>query len=307
MRAPALALALLLAAGLAIPPNTPFALIALVPLFVLAREGGMRPGAVGAVAIGAVSVAHDVLWDTELQLGGIVATFALAGAVAVAGMYAGARRSHAARERELLGATAAADERLRIARELHDAVGHEVSLMVVQLQALGATRPEVGDTTEAIAEHGRRAMAEMHRTLALLRADDEPAERDPNPGLDDLDEVVEHARAAGLDVSLTVQGVPRPLAAALELSAYRIVQEALTNAVRHAGRAAATVTLRYEPAALAIDVVDDGDGAPATPAPAGGHGLVGMRERVGLFGGAFAAGPVAGGGFEVHASLPYEP
>jgi signal transduction histidine kinase len=305
MRAPALALALLLAAGLAIPPNTPFALVALVPLFVLAREGGARTGAAGAFAIGAVSVAHDVLWDTELSLGGIVATFALAGAVAVGGLYAGARRSHAARERELLGASAAADERLRIARELHDAVGHEVSLMVVQLQALGATSPEVAPTTEAIADHGRRAMAEMHRTLTLLRSDDEPAALGPSPGLDGLDAVVDGARAAGLDVSLTVEGTPRSLPAALELSAYRIVQEALTNTVRHAGRAAAVVTLRYAPERLEIDVVDDGEAGP--PGHAGGHGLAGMRERVALFGGAFAAGPGPGGGFEVRATLPYDP
>jgi signal transduction histidine kinase len=150
-------------------------------------------------------------------------------------------------------------------------------------------------------------MAEMHRTLALLREEGEPAEREPSPGLDGLDAVVSRARAAGLSVSLTVEGAPRPLPAALELSAYRIVQEAVTNAVRHAGRAAAQVTLRYEPSALAIAVVDDGDRAPGDGAPGGGHGLTGMRERVALFGGDFRAGRRPGGGFEVHASLPYGP
>ena len=304
MRAPALALALLLAAGLAIPLDTPYALIALVPLFVLAREGGPVAGAVGAPAIVVVSVLHDVVWGTELLAAEVIATAALAGAVAIAGLYAGARRGHAARERELLAAQAAADERLRIARELHDAVGHEVSLMVVQVQALGATRPDIGEETESIAGHGRRAMAEMHRTLSLLRGADDPAELDPTPGLDGLDDVVDRARAAGLRVSLTVEGAPRPLAPALELSAYRIVQEAVTNAVRHAGRAAATITLRYEPAGLAIDVVDDGHGEASVAT--GGHGLTGMRERVALFGGAFTAGPAPGGGFAVHASLPYE-
>ena len=137
-------------------------------------------------------------------------------------------------------------------------------------------------------------MAEMHRTLSLLRGADDPAELDPTPGLDGLDDVVDRARAAGLQVSLTVEGAPRPLAPALELSAYRIVQEAVTNAVRHAGRAAATITLRYEPAGLAIDVVDDGSGERARPRR--GHGLTGMRERVALFGGAFTAGPAPGGG-----------
>jgi signal transduction histidine kinase len=306
MRAPALALALLLAAGLAIPVDTPFALIALVPLFVLAREGGTAAAAMGALAVSIVSVLHDVVWNTTLVTGEVVATVALAGAVAIAGLYAGARRGHAARERELLAAQAVADERLRIARELHDAVGHEVALMVVQVQALGATATSdhVREATDAIADHGRRAMAEMHRTLALLRDGDETPELDPSPGLDGLDDVVDRARAAGLQVSLTVEGAPRPLAPALELSAYRIVQEAVTNAVRHAGRAAATVTLRYEPGALAIDVVDDGT-ASERPVPAGGHGLAGMRERVALFGGAFTAGPAPGGGFAVHASLPY--
>jgi signal transduction histidine kinase len=198
MRAPALALALVLAAGLAIPLDTPYALIALVPLFVLAREGGPAAGAVGAPAIVVVSVLHDLVWGTELLAAEVIATAALAGAVAIAGLYAGARREHAARERELLSAQAASDERLRIARELHDAVGHEVSLMVVQVQALGATAPDIREETEAIAGHGRRAMAEMHRTLSLLRGADDPAELDPTPGLDGLDEVVDRARAAGL-------------------------------------------------------------------------------------------------------------
>src|SRR5690242_19130773 len=170
MRPPALGLALLLAVGLAIPVETPFALVALVPLFLLAREGGTAVGAGAALAVGVVSLLHDVVWGTKLQAAEVIATFALAGAVALAGLYAGARRGHAARERELLAAQAKADERLRIARELHDAVGHEVALMIVQVQALGVTAHDTAtrEAAEEIADHGRRAMGEMHRTLALL-------------------------------------------------------------------------------------------------------------------------------------------
>jgi signal transduction histidine kinase len=300
-------LAVVLAIGAALPFSSPFALVALVPLWFLAREAGARAAAAGAVAVVAVEVAHALAWDLDLPFAAVAAVSALAATAATLGLYAGARRSHAARERELLAAQAVADERLRIARELHDAVGHEVSLMVVQLQALGLTAQDdaVRESTDAIAGHGRRAMAEMHRTLALLRDAGEPAEREPSPGLEGLDDVVQRARASGLSVSLTVEGAPRPLSPALELSAYRIVQEAMTNAVRHAGRAAAQVTLRYEPSALAIAVVDDGDGSPAGPEAGGGHGLTGMRERVALFGGDFRAGQRPGGGFEVHASLPY--
>jgi signal transduction histidine kinase len=305
----ALWLALVLVIGAALPFSSPFALVALVPLWFLAREAGARWAVAGAAALVAVNVLHDLAWDLDLPVAAVGATAALAAAAAALGLYAGARRSYTARERELLAAQAVADERLRIARELHDAVGHEVSLMVVQLQALGLTAQDDGvrEATDAIAGHGRRAMAEMHRTLALLREEGEPAEREPSPGLDGLDHVVSRARAAGLAVSLTVEGAPRPLPAALELSAYRIVQEAVTNALRHAGRAAAQITLRYEPSALAIAVVDDGDGGPGGPGPGGGHGLTGMRERVALFGGDFRAGRRPGGGFEVHASLPYGP
>jgi signal transduction histidine kinase len=204
---------------------------------------------------------------------------------------------------ELLRETAAAEERLRIARELHDAVGHDVSLMVVQAQAVGATAEEarVREGAEAIAELGRRTMGEMHRTLRLLR--DEDATRTPQPGLDALDDVLAGARAAGVEVSLAMEGAPRPLGPALDASAFRIVQEAVTDVVRHAGGAPASVTVRYLPAAIELVVADEGSGA-GSNGP-GGHGLVGMRERAALFGGTLEAGPRAGRGFEVRAVLPY--
>ena len=211
------------------------------------------------------------------------------------------------RERELLAERAVADERVRIAQELHDVVAHNVSLIVVQAQALGATTADerVTEATDGIADLGREAMAEMHRTLKLLRggADGDPALA-PQPGLGELDDLLERARGAGVGIDLAVEGEPRALAQSVDLSAYRIVQEALTNVVKHAGRAHTTVTLGYRPDALELTIADTGD-APARPT-AGGHGLIGMRERAAMFGGTLSAGPRDGRGFEVRASLPYD-
>jgi signal transduction histidine kinase len=212
------------------------------------------------------------------------------------------------RERELLAERAVAEERVRIAQELHDVVAHNVSLIVVQAQALGATVPDkrVGESTGQIADLGREAMAEMHRTLKLLRAgDDQTAERAPQPGLAHLDDLLERSRAAGLHVELAVEGDPRPLAQSVDLSAYRILQEALTNVVKHAGRAHTRVLLGYRADALELTVTDTGDGATAPVPTPGGHGLVGMRERAALFGGTLIAGPRGDHGFEVQAVLPY--
>jgi signal transduction histidine kinase len=211
------------------------------------------------------------------------------------------------RERELLAERAVAEERVRIAQELHDVVAHNVSLIVVQAQALKATVPDqrVAATTTDIAKLGREAMAEMHRTLKLLRADEEKTGRAPQPGLADLDALLERSRAAGLTVELAVEGNARPLAQSVDLSAFRILQEALTNVVKHAGRARTTVLVEYRADALELTVTDSGDGATGhEPAP-GGHGLVGMRERAALFGGSLTAGPRGEHGFEVHAVLPY--
>jgi signal transduction histidine kinase len=213
------------------------------------------------------------------------------------------------RERELLAERAVGQERVRIAQELHDVVAHTVSLIVVQAQALGATAgsAEVTRATDGIADLGRQAMAEMHRTLRLLRAgDDDAAERGPQPGLAGLQALLEQSRAAGLAVTLSIEGDPRPLTQTLDVSAYRIVQEALTNVIRHAGTSTAQVTVAYRPDALALTISDSGDGSPAKAGQQpGGHGLVGMRERVALFGGTLSARPRDGRGFEVGAVLPY--
>jgi signal transduction histidine kinase len=179
-------------------------------------------------------------------------------------------------------------------------------VMVVQAAAGNAVfdeRPEQARAAlRAVEETGRRALGELRRLLDVVAAE-EGAEYDPQPGLRRLDELVASVRAAGLGVELTVEGTPRDLSPALELSAFRIVQEALTNTLKHAGASRASVCVRYDADALELEVADDGVGADSTD---GGRGLVGMRERAALFGGDVAAGARPGGGFAVRAHLPLE-
>jgi signal transduction histidine kinase len=292
------ALVAILFAGVALPFNTPFALLALIPIY-LARSRTMTIA--GTVAVGVAMGAHDLIWGTNEPFGAYAVSLALCVMAGALGMYSGVRRAAAARERELLAEAAAAEERLRIARELHDAVGHDVSLMVVQAQALGATDESIREHTDAIADLGRRTMADLHRTLRVLRGD-EDAERAPGAGLADLDELVDVARASGLPVTVVVDGAPRELAPLVDQSAYRIVQEAVTNVVKHADRAPTTITLGYGDRALELTIVDEGEVSMINHR---GHGLVGMRERAELFGGTLEAGPRDGQGFEVKAVLPY--
>jgi signal transduction histidine kinase len=211
----------------------------------------------------------------------------------------------AERERELTAREAVVEERARIARELHDAIAHNVSMMVVQA---GAERrivdPEATSTRETlqtIEQIGRGALTEMRRLVGMLRSG-APDPLAPQPGLRDLATLAGQVREAGLPVELRVEGDPRELPVGIELSAYRIVQEALTNALKHAGDARAEVRLRYAADAFEVEVVDDGGGDGT--GHVGGHGLAGMRERVAVFGGEFAAGRRDGGGFEVRARLP---
>jgi signal transduction histidine kinase len=216
------------------------------------------------------------------------------------------RAARLERERDAQAQIAAAAERARIARELHDVIAHNVSVMVVQAgaerHALPGDQTETRDTLAAIEQSGRQALAEARRLLGVLRRDGEPDDLEPQPGLEQLGTLVEHVRRAGLNVDLAVEGEPAPLPAGLDLCAYRIVQEGLTNALKHAGAGASVrVRVAYVPAALEIDVRDDGRGAELNGA---GHGLIGMRERVALYGGELEAGPRPDGGFGVHARLP---
>jgi signal transduction histidine kinase len=212
------------------------------------------------------------------------------------------------REREERTQLAIQEERERIARELHDIVTHHVSVIVIQagggLRAVERRPDEARSALDAIARTGRQALSDMRRMLGILG---EAEDRDPMPGLDGLDDLVEHVRAAGLAVELTVDGPARRLDPGLELSAYRIIQEGLTNSLKHARGGHARVTVRYAPAALDISI-DDVRGAGVPPRMEAGHegrGLVGMRERVAMFRGTFAAQATATG-FRVTAHLPVE-
>src|SRR5438445_1295692 len=192
------------------------------------------------------------------------------------------RAEMAERERDLVAREAVVEERARIARELHDVIAHHVSMMVVQAGAerrvLDAANAPTREVLQTIEQVGRNALTEMRRLLGMLRGDTE--ERlTPQPGLSDVPTLVMQLREAGLAVELRVDGERRALPVGIELSAYRIVQEALTNALKHAGDAQASVHVRYRADSLELEIVDDGAGAPASVS-AGGHGLVGMRERV---------------------------
>ena len=221
------------------------------------------------------------------------------------------RARRLAAEGELNARLAVERERARIARELHDSIAHSVSVMVLQA---GAAEQVVMDEPEraraslsAIQDVGRDAVVELRRLLMLLRSDDDTAPLAPHPGVAGLDTLLAHVRDAGLPVELSVEGTPEPLPTAIDLSAYRIVQEALTNTLKHAGPAHAQVTLRYGDHALELEVLDDGNGGGAPdPQAARGFGLAGMRERATLYGGVMEAGPRHEGGYALRARLPLE-
>ncbi|CAA9556297.1 MAG: Two-component system sensor histidine kinase, partial [uncultured Thermoleophilia bacterium] len=204
---------------------------------------------------------------------------------------------------------AVAEERARLARELHDVVSHSVAVMIVQAEAgdvlLDDDPARARSALRSIAASGRDALLDLRRLLGVLRAEEGAAALGPQPGVGAIESLLDDVRAAGLDVDLAVEGRPEPLPVALDLSAYRIVQEGLTNVIRHAGGARARVTLRYEDGRLGVEVSDDGH-APASPAGAAGRGLIGVRERVALYGGEVEAGPRADGGFTLRAVLPLD-
>jgi signal transduction histidine kinase len=212
-------------------------------------------------------------------------------------------------EREAQALAAVAAERARIARELHDVIAHSVSVMTVQAGAarlLLAQDPErAREPILAVEETGREALAETRRLLGILRSDMSEAELEPQPGMASLETLVARTRLAGLPVELTVEGEGVKLAPGLDLAAYRIVQEALTNALKYAGPAHAWVTVRYLRDALELEISNDGR-SPERQNGSGGHGLVGMRERVSLYGGSVEAGPHPVRGFVVRARLPLE-
>jgi signal transduction histidine kinase len=222
------------------------------------------------------------------------------------------------RERDQQARLAAATERARIARELHDIVAHNLAVMIALADGAAFTATvapdRAADAMQQVSGTGRQALAEMRRLLGLLRDDQPPqapSELTPQPGLDDLDELVDQVRAAGVRVTLTRQGTAGAWGPGAGLAVYRIVQEALTNTLKHAGpQASAQVRLRYTTAEVDLEVTDDGAGRPAQPATSGmaalGHGLAGMIERAASYGGQVQAGPCPGTGWRVRARLRFD-
>jgi signal transduction histidine kinase len=225
------------------------------------------------------------------------------------GVLVRARRQHialAARNTELerQAEQAKVAERARIARELHDIVAHHLSVIVLQAAGARASGRPAGPALEKIEDSGRQALSETRRLLGVLRETGPDTGLAPQPGIRELDALAASVRAAGVPVNLVISGNQTGLPAAVEVSVYRIVQEALTNVLKHAGEVQVDVAIGCAEEAVTIEVSDDGTEQPADPVPAGGHGLAGMHERVAIFGGELCAGPRRGGGFAVRARLP---
>jgi signal transduction histidine kinase len=262
--------------------------------------------AYAAVAVSALDGAAGFAWGLILVGGTWLAGYAIRD-----------RRLHASELEELTRALAQArdehtrsvlaDERARIARELHDVVAHAVSVMVVQAgaaeQVLPAELSPAREALLAVQQTGRQALVELRRLLGVLRADDAHATRVPQPGLASLDSLAQQVRDAGLDVEYRVEQAAASVPPGLDLAAYRIVQEALTNTLKHAHASRAEVTVRVGEQRLELEIVDDGRGG-GTNGNARGHGLIGMRERAHLYGGELEARPLDGRGFAVRAWLP---
>ena len=206
-------------------------------------------------------------------------------------------RNQAAREQ------AAEEERLRIARELHDVVAHNVSVIAIQAGAVRVSGSSSQQALQLIETTARDTLAELNRLLGVLRKQSD-APLAPQPGLDQVEALLKAARDAGLEATLKVTGDGRPLAAAIDLSAYRIVQEAITNVLKHANASRVEVIIEYQPDALTLTISDNGSGATATVGVSTGHGLIGMRERIEVFGGELGTGSSSLGGFTVRATLP---
>ena len=285
-----------------------------------------RPVSIRAAQWVALPIAVSVLVSTGARPGQAIPELAVFAIAWVIGDNIRTRRAYLAelearaerleREREEKAERAVIEERTRIARELHDVIAHNVSVMVVQASAgeeLFETSPErARESLRSVAATGRAALTELRRLLGVIRAEENPeggADYAPQPGIAYLDELVRQVKETGLAVELSVLGEPRELPEGVGMCAYRIVQEALTNTLKHAHASRADVSVRYVDDALELQVVDDGRGAePANgDGEPGGHGLIGMRERVALFGGELTARPRgAGYGYEVRARLPLE-
>jgi signal transduction histidine kinase len=284
--------------------------VALYTLTSVREQRGER--AVGLAAI--VAVAITVLSVGGIEFGAGAARVVFLIAAALLGDSIRSRRAYVReieekadrleRERESEARRVAAEEQARIARELHDIVAHALSVIIVQAgaadDAFELDPARAREPIRAVDSAARAALADLRRVLGILQ---DSAEYEPQPRLDQLDRLIDRVRATGLDVSLEIEGSLRPLPAAVELSAFRIVQEALTNSLKHAAAEHVRVRIRYGDR-LELEIRDDGHGDESGGAGAGGNGLVGLRERVALLGGVLSAGPVRGGGYRVAAEIP---
>jgi len=305
--------------GVTSQPDPPVAYAGLVALYTAAAHATRpRAFAAGGIAVGAIAFALVV--DPRADYEDALVTYLLFSTSWLLGMSVRNRRERATELEERAAALertraaeaqrAVVEERNRIARELHDVVAHHVSVIVVQAEAgpvaIDRDPAQAVATFDTISATGKLVLTEMRRLLGVLRAD-EAARLAPQPGADLVPDLVAGVRAAGLDVDLSVTGEPHGLPPAVDLSVYRVLQEALTNALRHAGPATVQVRVDYGPDAVRLDVVDDGAGSHGTNGAMGsGTGLLAMRERIGLVGGEVTAGPRPEGGWAVHASLPLD-
>jgi signal transduction histidine kinase len=311
----------LLAAGISfvdwrlIPFMTSLFVVGMAAAFLLGNVRDARRAGIGLafVLVGSTIVVYKIPGHSVSDLVFITLEFAVSWLAGFAlreraekAEAAEERATLAERERDAAARVAVAEERARIARELHDIVAHAVSVMVLQVGAVRHKLPdqltEDRDALSDVERAGRTALTEMRRLLAAMRGEGDEAELIPQPGLDSLDSLVRGMGRAGLPVRLHVEGEAFPLPRSIDLSAYRIVQEGLTNALKHAGASHAEVTLHYRPVELQIEVRDNGQGGSTSDGL--GHGLVGVRERVKIYGGEMTAGRANVGGFILSTRLP---
>jgi signal transduction histidine kinase len=303
-------------------PLSPADFAVLVALYTVAAYGDDRRATITAASIAVGGVVLAVLrWHGERPLASMIVPLAVTAVALALGDDRRTRRAYFAgleeraerleRERDALAAVAASAERARIARELHDVVAHSLSVMVAQADGASyavATDPaRAGRAMATVADTGRSALTEMRRLLGVLRPTTTGSDLAPQPGVDEIPDLIAKVRGAGLPVNLVVDGCATELPAGMELAAYRIVQEALTNTLKHSGPGAtANVALHYERDKLTVQVADDGAGIRKPGDDAGGQGLAGMRERAGMYGGTLRAGRVVEGGFAVTAQFPLD-
>jgi signal transduction histidine kinase len=279
-------------------------------VYTVAAHEPLAAAMLGGVLIAAGIVLHDLPSREYGSASGVASDLTTPVAAWFVGRAVRISRGRAAvaRERGIeLAARAVAEERRHIARELHDVVTHSLGVVVLQAQGarlfLDTREPEVAEALDAIERSGRSSLVEMQRLLGLLR-DDDSASLAPQPRVSELPGLVDRLHSAGLDVALDIEGTPAQLEAAIDLSAYRIVQEALTNTIKHARASQARVIVTYRPSDIELEITDDG--RPNGSGPGGGRGLLGMRERAAFFGGHFEHGPCPDGGYRVFARLPLE-